>query len=219
MKLNIAIVAATKQELQPLKKLIKKQNNKINNIEFSFFYTGVGSMISCFFLTQLLAKRQFDYVFQVGIGGSFSKIFNLGDAVIISKEFLADLGVKENNLWTDVFDLGFAKANAKPFSNKALINKYCKKINQTKTLTAVGITVNTITTNSSIKNLYIKKYNAQVESMEGAALHYVCNNLNIPYIQIRGISNMVGERNKQKWQIKKAIENSNQLAYELLCQL
>ena len=219
MKLNIAIVAATKQELQPLKKLIKKQNNKINNIEFSFFYTGVGSMISCFFLTQLLAKRQFDYVFQVGIGGSFSKKFNLGDAVIISKEFLADLGVKENNLWTDVFDLGFAKANAKPFSNKALINKYCKKINQTKTLTAVGITVNTITTNSSIKNLYIKKYNAQVESMEGAALHYVCNNLNIPYIQIRGISNMVGERNKQKWQIKKAIENSNQLAYELLCQL
>lgn len=219
MKLNIAIVAATKQELQPLKKLIKKQNNKINNIEFSFFYTGVGSMISCFFLTQLLAKRQFDYVFQVGIGGSFSKIFNLGDAVIISKEFLADLGVKENNLWTDVFDLGFAKANAKPFSNKALINKYCKKINRTKTLTAVGITVNTITTNSSIKNLYIKKYNAQVESMEGAALHYVCNNLNIPYIQIRGISNMVGERNKQKWQIKKAIENSNQLAYELLCQM
>ena len=132
---------------------------------------------------------------------------------------MADLGVKENNLWTDVFDLGFAKANAKPFSNKALINKYCKKINQTKTLTAVGITVNTITTNSSIKDLYIKKYNAQVESMEGAALHYVCNNLNIPYIQIRGISNMVGERNKQKWQIKKAIENSNQLAYELLCQL
>ena len=53
------------------------------------------------------------------------------------------------------------------------------------------------------------KWNADIESMEGAALHYVCGQLNIPYLQIRSISNVVGERDKTKWQFKKAIDHLN----------
>ena len=45
--------------------------------------------------------------------------------------------------------------------------------------------------------------------MEGAAFHYVCLQQKINFLQIRGISNMVGERDKTKWKIKKAIENLN----------
>jgi futalosine hydrolase len=42
--------------------------------------------------------------------------------------------------------------------------------------------------------------------MEGAALHYMGRDLNIPFIQIRAVSNYVGERNKAKWKIKESIE-------------
>jgi futalosine hydrolase len=42
--------------------------------------------------------------------------------------------------------------------------------------------------------------------MEGAAFHYVCLMKQIPFIQIRSISNKVGERDKRKWKMKHAIE-------------
>jgi futalosine hydrolase len=46
--------------------------------------------------------------------------------------------------------------------------------------------------------------------MEGAALHYVARESNIPFIQIRAISNYIGERDKSKWQMKIAIDHLNQ---------
>ena len=53
------------------------------------------------------------------------------------------------------------------------------------------------------------QFNADIETMEGAALHYVCLQEDIPFIQIRTISNFVGERDKTKWKLKDAIENLN----------
>jgi futalosine hydrolase len=54
--------------------------------------------------------------------------------------------------------------------------------------------------------------------MEGAAFHYVCLQEEIPFIQLRSVSNYVGERNKSKWQIKKAVENLNKELLNLIGQ-
>jgi futalosine hydrolase len=45
--------------------------------------------------------------------------------------------------------------------------------------------------------------------MEGAALHYVCLMENVPFVQIRSISNYIGERNKKKWDMMDSIMNLN----------
>ena len=45
--------------------------------------------------------------------------------------------------------------------------------------------------------------------MEGAALHYVCNMMDIRYCQLRSVSNAVGNRNKTDWNIPLAITNLN----------
>ncbi len=45
------------------------------------------------------------------------------------------------------------------------------------------------------------------ESMEGAALHYVCLMEKIPFLQIRSVSNITGERDKSKWKLKEARES------------
>jgi len=45
--------------------------------------------------------------------------------------------------------------------------------------------------------------------MEGAALHYVCREMNVPFVQMRSISNYIGERDKAKWEIKLAIDHLN----------
>ena len=45
--------------------------------------------------------------------------------------------------------------------------------------------------------------------MEGAALHYVCLSEKIPFLQLRSVSNYVGERDKSKWALREAIMNLN----------
>jgi hypothetical protein len=37
--------------------------------------------------------------------------------------------------------------------------------------------------------------------MEGAALHYMGRDLFIPFIQLRAVSNYIGERDKNKWKM------------------
>ena len=64
------------------------------------------------------------------------------------------------------------------------------------------------------------KFNVQIESMEGAAFFYVCLKENQAFLEIRSISNFVEPRNKENWEILKAINNLNDtlrmLIFELL---
>jgi futalosine hydrolase len=50
-----------------------------------------------------------------------------------------------------------------------------------------------------------EKFNPQLESMEGAAVLYVCGREDIPAIQIRAISNYVGVRDRFSWKTEEAI--------------
>lgn len=77
-------------------------------------------------------------------------------------------------------------------------------------------TVEEITTDPKQIQLYKDKYQAQIESMEGAPFHYCCLEQNIPFIQIRSISNYVGERDKPKWNFKDSIAHLNQALEQLL---
>jgi futalosine hydrolase len=43
--------------------------------------------------------------------------------------------------------------------------------------------------------------------MEGAAFFYICASEKIPFVALRGISNMVERRNKNKWNIPLALDN------------
>ena len=65
----------------------------------------------------------------------------------------------------------------------------------------------------------IKKYNPDIESMEGAVFHYVCLKEQIPFIQMRAISNIVGDRNKANWKMKEAIEILNSELIQLINEL
>jgi futalosine hydrolase len=69
--------------------------------------------------------------------------------------------------------------------------------------------VNQVSTNIDFIKGMKEKYMPVIESMEGAAFHYVCLKESIPFVQFRAISNMVGERDKKKWKMKDAVEALN----------
>jgi len=58
-----------------------------------------------------------------------------------------------------------------------------------------------------------------VESMEGAALHFVCLMEKIPFLQIRAVSNVTGDRDKSRWKIPEAQHILHQTLSSLLQKL
>ncbi|MBC7651223.1 MAG: futalosine hydrolase [Deinococcales bacterium] len=204
--MKILIVAATQAEFQPAVDVL----NVLPNITFSFLVTGVGMLATAVSLTKILLQQQPDLVIQVGIAGSFNASMPLSRVVVVNEEIIGDIGVEEMGVWKDIFDLNLVAMDSFPFTKKHLPNPYLTKFNMLQLDEVLGITVNEITTNHQRIKQLIKKYAPEIETMEGAALHYVCTDLSMPFIQIRSISNYIGERDKTKWQIKEAIFNLNQ---------
>lgn len=197
--MNLLIVAATEFEIAPF---LKK------NIKADVLITGVGIPATVFHLTEKLIAKSYDLAFQAGIAGTFTTNFNLGEVVMVKEDTFGDLGIDEHGNFSTLFDARFLGKNDFPYTNGFLKNN--NPFFEKNKLPAVkAITLNKITDNRlQIQNIQ-QKFSAEVESMEGGAFHYVCLQKKINFLQIRSISNVVGERDKTKWQMKKTIENLN----------
>jgi futalosine hydrolase len=204
--MKIIITSATEFEVDVAKQKIKPKKG----IDISFVVTGIGMLATAINLSKIVYEQQPDFLIQAGIAGCFHSSILLGKTVLVEEEFLGDLGVEENGKWKDVFDLGLIKSSTKPFKKKGIVNTEIKEFNYLDLPTVKSVTVNQISTDKTHIQQLIKKYNPCIETMEGAALHYVCKLYKIPYLQIRSISNYIGERDKSKWKIKLAIDNLNQ---------
>ena len=72
-----------------------------------------------------------------------------------------------------------------------------------------AITVNKVHGNELSILKTIDRFNPEIESMEGAAFFYACEQANTSCIQIRAISNFVERRNRANWNIKLAVNTLN----------
>ena len=205
--MSILVIAATDMEIEPL---------RAKNPKEKYLITGVGCAETVFHLTKALSAEKYSLVIQVGIAGTFDKNQSLGETVVVEKDCFADLGLNEKNTIKNVFEMGFADANSFPFEKGFLVNRYLGQLGLSHIKVVNGISVNFISDNQNYIYQLQTKYNAEIESMEGAALHYVCLHEQVPFVQIRGISNYAGERDKSQWKIKKAVESSNVLVSEII---
>jgi futalosine hydrolase len=165
-------------------------------------------MATTYTLTKSISARRPDFIFQAGVAGCLDKKLPLSKIVLVENENIGDLGVEENSAFRTLFDLRLLDKNAFPWKDAKLSNNIeaLKSIG----LTVIdGVTVNEISTDKMRIDYYKDQLNASVESMEGAALHFVALQENIPFLQMRSLSNFVGERDKSKWVMDIAIANLN----------
>lgn len=212
----ILLVAATKTEIEPTIQFLREQHFVCNNNEIDVLITGLGSISTTWLLGYNINNERPDYMIQAGICGSFTEDHPPGEVVLVSEETMADLGVEENGDFLDVFDMGLQEAATGPYTGKWLINPYTDDFNDYDLPFVKGISINEITTNSQRIEQIKKKYLAAVESMEGAAFHYTALMEKIPFMQIRAVSNYVGERDKSKWKMVEAIDALNDRLMEVL---
>ncbi len=204
--MQILVLAATKLEIAPF---IKKK------IAADILITGVGAPAALYKLQQKLYQKKYDLVVQAGIAGMFGDSLTLGETVLVERDCFADIGMQEKGIFTPIFKTGFVKPTEFPYKNGWLINKGIKAIKLTLKLVK-AVTINTISDSTAQKKMLINNYGAAIESMEGAAFHYVCLQEKVTFLQLRAISNKVGVRDKTKWKIKEAIENLNNTLEQIL---
>ncbi|GHV28950.1 MAG: futalosine hydrolase [Hydrotalea flava] len=207
--MKIWVTAATAFEIQIAKETLQKNKHHKNITALHFATTGVGMLLSAVQLTKLVLTEHPDCIIQAGIAGTFHQHLKPASVVAVKKEMLGDTGVMEQQNWKDIFDLGLQSKNTKPFENGSITNHYLEQWNITALPEVSGISVNEISTNPQRIVQLNSKYAPDIETMEGVALHFVAGIFNIPYIQVRAISNVVGERDKQKWAMEEALQALN----------
>jgi futalosine hydrolase len=200
-RMNVLVIAATERELAGIKEISFTRPSLVVH----FAVTGVGLMPSTYAIMQQITSLKLDMVIQLGIAGSFDPSLMLGTAVTVRSEIVADMGVFERDGYHDIFELGLTDKNIPPFEQGAIVNHHDHLIAAAALPAVAAVSVNEISSNPHKIALFANQYKADIESMEGAALHYVCALQQIPFIQIRGISNLVGERDKAKWKIPESL--------------
>ena len=192
--MKILLVVATKSEII---------EDKFKDCDV--IVTGVGMVNTTFSLTKRLSKKSYDLVINMGIAGSFSDKIKIGDVVEVKEDIFSEIGFENGNSFSE-------------FINFRIENSF--KVNEKTNLKKVkGITVNTVHGNEKTIVEIISRLNPDLESMEGAACFMVCEQFEIPCMQIRAISNKVEKRNKAHWDLPLAIKNLNATVAQIIAEL
>ncbi|HRD57268.1 MAG TPA: futalosine hydrolase [Ferruginibacter sp.] len=206
--MHLLIVAATEMEIADF--LATKPNADV-------LITGVGAPHCIYGLTKKLGSKAYNCVIQAGIAGSFGEV-PLGETVLVIRDCFADLGIFENNSLKSLFGAGFLNADTFPYKAGWLENE-SQVLSATSLECCTAITVNTVSENLIMEKQYKEIYQPHIETMEGAAFHYVCLMENLPFIQLRAISNIVGIRDKSQWKIKESVASLNKELIKIVNQL
>lgn len=206
---NILLIAATAKELSPFIEMMRNDPKQFGKRSIDILITGIGLTASTYQLSRQLNLKKYFLVIQAGVAGSFDLTLPLGSVVAIKQDAIADESVIELKKLKTIFDLKLIPHDQHPYKNGWLKNPHTDILKHTGLKKVNGISVNQISTSKKIIDFYRDRFDPVTESMEGAALHYVCLMEKIPFVQIRSISNYIGERNKKNWEMNQSIVNLN----------
>ena len=225
MSFKILYVTATSVEAEVLKKTSGLQTipggYQTGTIEISVLVAGVGSISTAWAMQKWIAVNEKpDLVINSGIAGSFKDYLAIGDVVMPMSDCFADAGIEDGNNFLTLAEAGLISDNEFPFSNGLILADPRYTLQMKSILIPVrAITVNTVTGSESTRDKLVRKYNPDIETMEGATFFYICSREKIPFLAIRAISNRVDLRKKSNWKIKLALDNLSEKLNEVIIKL
>ncbi len=226
----ILIISATPFETKPLLDVLTMPQKhdfplgslyqgQINQKTIYLAHLGIGKVNTAAGLALAITQLKPSYVIQVGIGGAFVGSFlSIGMVAVATKEIHLDSGIRFSSSWQDMKAMGF------PLLQKKVdyFNEFPTDINLAQRFSDCGAykvifgTSEAVTGDFDLAKSIQTYFDVSVESMEGAAAAQTCLALDTPFAELRGVSNMVGERDKIAWNIPLAIANVNNLVLKVI---
>ncbi len=209
----ILVVCATEFEIWPLLKQKPAQGTAWDSL-----VTGVGIVETSVGLTRFLATRAegIDAVINIGVAGAYvydgKKRADLLDICIAEQEHFGDLGIcyddhieplAEHLLHATCYNLDSdLRSQAETLLLAEGLDSRC----------GAFVTVNAVSATEQRGAMIGGHYPGLCENMEGAAVARVCEEFAVPMLEIRTISNMVEDRNRDNWKLQEACEQVGKAA-------
>lgn len=169
--------------------------------------TGVGMVATAAWCSRAFASEHYDLALNVGLCGSFRPTLAPGVVVHVTADRLSELGAEDGDDFLTIHQLQLLGENEFPFEGGLLVNSAPPPLAPLSALPAVaGITVNTVHGSEPTIASIRRRYDPDVESMEGAAFMYASLIAGVPFAQVRAVSNAVERRNRGAWKLDHATE-------------
>ena len=179
--------------------------------------SGVGMVATASWVSRALAHERYDLALNLGVCGSFDRTIEPGTVVHVVSDRLAELGAEDGDAFLTIQQLHLLDDDEPPFSGGRLVNQSPPANATLCGLRAVdGITVNTVHGHERSIAGVTERFAPHVESMEGAAFMYACLTHELPFAQVRAVSNLVEKRNRKAWKLTEAIGRLGETARRIL---
>ena len=213
---HILIMAAEQEELDAAAAAYNGVRSQTeSSLSIKFMLCGIGVTSATYAITKEIYRAaaagvRYNMAILVGLAGSYClQKFPLGSIALINRAYLGDLGFDTPAGLRTLFDTKVLDSNIFPFKESTL----CRPVvdNETELFlsrfnSADAVTRQTFTGSREKGAEIAAKFNAEIEDMEGAALHYVALMEHLPFFQLRAVSNEVGEKDRSKWNGPLALE-------------
>nr|MBF0221155.1 futalosine hydrolase [Desulfobulbaceae bacterium] len=197
----LLLAAATELELKPLTDLLGQHNT------YCHLITGVGLLETAITLTSFIGStrgRTVSGVVNFGVAGGFHQTgVKLLDICLAENERLADLGI----CYGDRIE-AFDSLDLPTFweADRAMLSAASSAVYGSGLTSRKGsfISVNGVSGSDSRAEFFWKRFQPLCENMEGAAVMRVCQQFDLPCLEVRAISNFVENRNPASWKLEEA---------------
>lgn len=234
---TIAVLAATAHELSGLLKVLgspqtpRSTPGAIIHIctgthDLALCTTGIGTANAAITATDLFHRITPDLLIMTGCAGAYpASGLTIGDLAVATSELFADDGVETPSGWhpLDLIGIPLLENHGHRYYNEiplpaAPVTQVLDYARRQGISIAHGrfLTVNTCSgTKRRGEELYTR-FGGLCENMEGAAVALAALRFGVPFLEVRGISNLVEDRDLSRWDIASAMASVTTLLAPLL---
>lgn len=210
---RLAVLSATPFEIEPLFESGQERvggwpvigEGEVAGVPAIFAVSGVGKASAAAAVAALASGHGATAVILVGVGGAYpGSSMDLGAAALAGSETDLDLGVGRHPSWRGVNTLaipGEDVDNVIPLAGAALD----AAVYATGLAPVAFATSDSVTADAAHASYVRDRFGVAVESMEGAGAARAARALGVVFLELRGVSNVVGERERASWRLAEAI--------------
>ena len=192
-------------------------------------HSGIGKAAAAAAATALLAGNSVTTLWMLGCGGAYPQAgLKIGDLALAARELFADEGVMTSQGFRDLSATGMPMRPGPPpcfnswptdsdlfhWARQALADYAAAE--EIKLGCGPFATVSTCTGTTATAREIADRTGAICENMEGAGAALACQQMGIPFLELRGISNLVEDRQPQRWDLPAGMNAAQKAVLHLL---
>jgi futalosine hydrolase len=199
---------------------------KLGDLKIIVCAGGVGKINAAAATAVLIEQHHPRLVINTGCAGAYTGSgLSIGNLAVASEEVLADEGVIMADGWKDLSYMELPSldhSGRQHFNTISLSSHVSEKAMQLADSLELFLmrgrfaTVSTCSGTGQRGGELARRWNVIAENMEGAAVAQVCLRYGVDCLEIRGISNMVEERDMKKWELTLAVEAAQRFVLKYL---